>query len=99
MVLDGECGTDAGDGMAAPRILIAAVVAGSDMTITVGDNGSGLDPTIADQLFAPFISAKPEGLGLGLGIARDIAREFGGELEIGSSTLSGAAFALRLKRA
>jgi two-component system C4-dicarboxylate transport sensor histidine kinase DctB len=90
---------DAVAGMAAPRILIAAVVAGSDMTITVGDNGSGLDPTIADQLFAPFISAKPEGLGLGLGIARDIAREFGGELEIGSSTLSGAAFALRLKRA
>ena len=90
---------DAVAGMAGPRILIAAVVAGSDMTITVGDNGSGLDPTIADQLFAPFISAKPEGLGLGLGIARDIAREFGGELEIGSSTLSGAAFALRLKRA
>jgi len=90
---------DAVAGMAAPRILIAAVVAGSDMTITVGDNGSGLDPTIADQLFAPFISAKPEGLGLGLGIARDIAREFGGELEIGSSTLSGAAFTLRLKRA
>jgi two-component system C4-dicarboxylate transport sensor histidine kinase DctB len=84
---------------AAPRILIAAAAAGEDVVVTVGDNGRGVDPAIADQLFAPFVSAKPEGLGLGLAIARDIAREFGGELEIGSSTLAGAAFTLRLKRA
>jgi two-component system C4-dicarboxylate transport sensor histidine kinase DctB len=90
---------DAVDGVAAPRILIAAVTIGGGVTVTVGDNGAGVDPTIADQLFAPFVSAKPEGLGLGLAIARDIAREFGGELEIGSSALAGAAFALRLKRA
>jgi two-component system C4-dicarboxylate transport sensor histidine kinase DctB len=90
---------DAVDGVATPRILIAATVSGSDVTVTVGDNGLGVDPAIADQLFAPFVSAKPEGLGLGLAIARDIAREFGGELEIGSSALAGAAFTLRLKRA
>ncbi len=85
---------DAVEGVAAPRILIAAAASGSDVTVTVGDNGPGVDPTIADQLFAPFVSAKPEGLGLGLAIARDIAREFGGELEIGSSALDGAAFTL-----
>lgn len=90
---------DAVDGVAAPRILIGATASGGDVTVTVGDNGQGVDPTIADQLFAPFVSAKPEGLGLGLAIARDIAREFGGELEIGSSALDGAAFILRLKRA
>jgi two-component system C4-dicarboxylate transport sensor histidine kinase DctB len=90
---------DAVDGVAAPRILIAATASGGDVTVTVSDNGQGVDPTIADQLFAPFVSAKPEGLGLGLAIARDIAREFGGELEIGSSALDGAAFILRLKRA
>jgi two-component system C4-dicarboxylate transport sensor histidine kinase DctB len=90
---------DAVEGVAAPRILIAAAASGSDVTVTVGDNGRGVDPTIADQLFAPFVSAKPEGLGLGLAIARDIAREFGGELEIGNSALDGAAFMLRLKRA
>ncbi len=90
---------DAVEGVARPRILIAAAASGNDVTVTVGDNGRGVDPAIADQLFAPFVSAKPEGLGLGLAIARDIAREFGGELEIGTSALDGAAFLLKLKRA
>ena len=40
-----------------------------------------MSATIADQLFTPFVTGKRDGLGLGLGIARDIAREFGGELD------------------
>jgi two-component system C4-dicarboxylate transport sensor histidine kinase DctB len=72
---------------------------GSPVTILVADNGPGIDPAVADDLFTPFVTGREEGLGLGLGIARDIAREFGGELELANSPLGGAAFELRLERA
>lgn len=84
-------------GRPAPHIRID-VTAGSDVTITVADNGPGIDPAIAPEIFTPFVTGKRDGLGLGLGIARDIAREFGGELKSVASPLSGAAFELRLRR-
>ncbi|MEF9605181.1 ATP-binding protein, partial [Paracoccus sp. PXZ] len=42
--------------------------------------GPGLSPQIAAQLFTPFATSKPEGLGLGLVISQEIARDFGGSL-------------------
>lgn len=67
--------------------------------ITVADNGPGVAPDIADEIFTPFVTGKRDGLGLGLGIARDIVREFGGRLESVASPLGGAAFVIHLKRA
>jgi len=85
------------EGFSDPRVRIvvedAPVVA-----IEVHDSGAGLSSAIADDLFTPFVTGRPEGLGLGLGIARDIAREFGGELVTISSSLGGAAFRLTLRR-
>lgn len=85
------------EGCSDPRVVIvvrdAPVVA-----IEVHDNGPGVSPEVADSLFTPFITGRPDGLGLGLGIARDIAREFGGELVTIPSSLGGAAFQLTLRR-
>ncbi|WP_201302597.1 sensor histidine kinase [Sphingomonas sp. T1] len=55
---------------------------GRDVVLTVADNGPGIDPGIADDLFTPFATSKTDGLGLGLGIARDIMTEFGGTLDL-----------------
>jgi two-component system C4-dicarboxylate transport sensor histidine kinase DctB len=64
-----------------PDIIIAAARDGEEVVaLRIADNGAGLAPAIADTLFTPFASAKAKGLGLGLAIARDIAREFGGDL-------------------
>jgi two-component system C4-dicarboxylate transport sensor histidine kinase DctB len=88
------------DGWAYPRLRISIEPVGDDhVYLEVVDNGPGVPAELADQIFTPFITGRPDGLGLGLGIARDIAREFGGELEIIGSRLGGAGFRLSLRRA
>ncbi|MGV7121039.1 sensor histidine kinase [Sphingopyxis sp. 550A] len=89
---------DALTGRHDPRIRIETRAEG-DIAITVSDNGPGIAPDVADNLFTPFVTGKADGLGLGLGIARDIAREFGGALDSVASPLGGAAFRLEVRRA
>jgi len=83
------------------RPLIRIVTAHADLrvAITVADNGPGVAPELAGELFMPFVTGRAEGLGLGLPIARNIAREFGGELSLAESLLGGAAFRLDLPEA
>jgi two-component system C4-dicarboxylate transport sensor histidine kinase DctB len=80
-------------------VIRITVSGGKKVSILVADNGPGIAPEIADSLFTPFVTGRPDGLGLGLGIARDIAREFGGDLDLVSAPEGGAAFRIRLRRA
>ena len=61
----------------------------------IQDNGSGIAPSIADQLFQTFATSKPTGMGLGLAISRSIVESHGGRLWLEPSA-SGARFALTL---
>ncbi|WP_171012550.1 MULTISPECIES: ATP-binding protein [unclassified Sphingomonas] len=90
---------DAVQGMKEARVLVEGARDGDAVRLSVIDNGPGVDPEIADTLFSPFTSAKPGGLGLGLAIARDIAREFGGDIAHTPGPGGGAAFHLQLKAA
>jgi two-component system C4-dicarboxylate transport sensor histidine kinase DctB len=90
---------DAVAGMPNPRVRLKVSDHESDLQVKVSDNGPGVDPAIRETLFAPFESAKPGGLGLGLAIARDIAREFDGDLTLESGVTPGATFLLTLKAA
>lgn len=90
---------DALAGQEEPVIRITAARTEARIAITVADNGTGVAPELADQLFMPFVTGRPEGLGLGLPIARNIARDFGGELSLAESPLGGAAFRLELPEA
>jgi signal transduction histidine kinase len=67
--------------------------------IVVSDNGPGIDPAVADKLFTPFATTKPTGTGLGLTIARKVAREHGGELTVANGPAGGACFTLTLPAA
>lgn len=44
------------------------------------DSGSGPPPELAETLFDPFVTGKPEGIGLGLAMARQVAHDHGGSL-------------------
>lgn len=50
------------------------------VTIQVSDNGSGPPADVAASLFDPFVTSKPEGVGLGLALAQRVAVEHGGRL-------------------
>ena len=78
-------------------IQLTASAQGDRMTIRIVDRGPGIDPAIRERLFTPFETAKSGGLGLGLAIARDIAREFDGDLWLDPVEGPGAAFIVSLR--
>jgi two-component system C4-dicarboxylate transport sensor histidine kinase DctB len=80
-------------------IRLGVQAASRRVRITVGDNGPGLAPETAATLFTPFVTTKPDGLGLGLVISRDLITEFGGELTLKEAREGGALFVISLKRA
>jgi signal transduction histidine kinase len=51
------------------------------LTLTVSDSGPGPPGEVADELFEPFVTAKTDGVGLGLSVARDVARNHGGQID------------------
>ena len=51
------------------------------ISIEVSDNGPGIDDSIRDRLFHPFVSyGKENGTGLGLAVVQKIVQDHGGEI-------------------
>ncbi|WP_158215439.1 sensor histidine kinase [Candidimonas nitroreducens] len=65
----------------------------------VSDTGIGIDPGRQDSIFKAFEQGptRPEGVGLGLFIARSIIRTMGGELYVQSAPDQGSTFRFELK--
>jgi two-component system C4-dicarboxylate transport sensor histidine kinase DctB len=87
------------EGIRDPRITIDVRSANGEVAIDISDNGPGVAAQTLEALFTPFATSKPNGLGLGLVISRDIVAEFGGRLEHVKRALPGASFVLTLRRA
>lgn len=70
---------------------------GNYARLTVCDNGKGVDAAMQRELFKPLSTSKgpPHGLGLGLPIARSLARAAGGDVTFEAQDL-GACFVLTL---
>jgi two-component system sensor histidine kinase DctS len=47
----------------------------------VGDAGPGIAPEVAQKLFTPFFTTRPEGMGLGLSLCRTVIEQHGGALD------------------
>jgi signal transduction histidine kinase len=66
------------------------------LSLGVSDTGCGLPAALGARIFAPFITTKEMGLGLGLSICKRIAEAHGGEITAVTRPEGGAAFTLRL---
>jgi len=80
--------TNALDAMGGEGVLtLASRSLGSDVEVTVGDNGPGISLELKDKLFDPFVTTKPLGVGtgMGLGIVRAIIAEHDGSLTFESA--------------
>lgn len=55
---------------------------GADLVIEVDDDGVGIDPGMVTRVFDPFVSTKPEGVGLGLVNAKAVVEGHGGRISL-----------------
>jgi two-component system nitrogen regulation sensor histidine kinase GlnL len=69
---------------AEPALRLGERTARMALRVDVIDDGPGVSPSLRDTLFEPLVSGRADGTGLGLALAREIAREHGGELRYAS---------------
>ena len=84
------------------RVAVAAKDTPEGVEIWVDDDGPGIDPEHFEEAFAPFVrlddarNQNETGVGLGLAIAREVARGHGGEVTLERSALGGLRATMRL---
>ena len=77
---------------------------GEHVLIHVADTGIGIPDDQRERIFDPFVQVdasttrKSEGVGLGLAISRDLARQMGGDVSVASRPGDGSTFTLALPR-
>jgi two-component system C4-dicarboxylate transport sensor histidine kinase DctB len=86
------------EGTPSARIEMQIIDEKTHVYITISDNGPGISDNIKSKVFTPFFTQKPHGLGIGLGIVKDIMNDFGGTIEVTRPLLGGATFKLQLQK-
>jgi signal transduction histidine kinase len=84
------------------EVFVEPAMLAEPVRIVVRDDGPGIPPERIESVFEPFVQVARslnhpvEGLGLGLAIARELARGMGGDLTVASAPGEGATFSLSL---
>jgi two-component system sensor histidine kinase HydH len=80
------------------RVQVSATksATGGAVVLRVQDSGPGIPANKLEEIFDPYFTTKPEGIGLGLWIARQIAVAHGGTLRTENASAGGAIFTLLL---
>jgi PAS domain S-box-containing protein len=71
----------------------------SNVLVELQDSGSGIASEKLESIFEPFVTSKPEGLGMGLSICRSIIERHGGKISAANNPDRGARFSITLPTA
>jgi PAS domain S-box-containing protein len=86
-----------GTGHGAKRLVVrTSAIDQSNVLVEVLDSGTGIAADKLESIFAPFITSKPEGLGMGLSICRSIVERHGGKISAANNPDRGARFSITL---
>jgi two-component system sensor kinase FixL len=78
-------------------VVAASPVEGGMLEISVADTGPGIAPEASAQLFQPFFTTKPHGMGVGLSISRTIIEAHGGRISVEPNPGGGTVFRFTLR--
>jgi signal transduction histidine kinase len=89
------------------RVVVSLLEDADSVTISVADNGTGVEEALKEQIFDPFFTQRQGGIGLGLAVSKQIVTAHFGSLTVETSSLTngdtatashGADFRVRLPR-
>ena len=78
------------------RVVVEAHSAQREVRVAIADSGTGIDANLLPRIFDSFVTTKPNGLGIGLSVARDIIERHGGRIWAENNAQGGATFRFTL---
>lgn len=75
-----------------PRILVTVASDGPNVKISVADNGIGIGDDVREKVFEPKFTTKSSGMGLGLGMVKNIVETYNGQITFTSKRDKGTVF-------
>ncbi len=84
--------------MESPRILVSVVTEGDFVKIMVADNGMGIDDDLKEKIFEPKFTTKSSGMGLGLGMVKNIVETHKGTIDFTSQVGKGTVFIIKFPK-
>lgn len=76
------------------NVLVSKI--GRSLTISIQDNGGGIEEENKKAIFEPFVTKNPDGLGLGLYIVRELVDAFQGKIEVLNNPGGGTTFTVSI---
>lgn len=81
-----------------PRILVSVASEGNMVKISVADNGKGIEKEFEDKIFEPKFTTKTSGMGLGLGMVKNIVETYKGSIKFTSQLGKGTVFSVKFPK-